>query len=317
MPQEGTIYRILVASPSDCVHERKACPEIIYSWNAANSLRSSSILEPVLWETHATPELGDRPQAVINKQLVENCDLLVGIFWTRLGTSTGVAESGTAEEIEEFRKAGKPVLLYFSSAPVVPDSIDSEQYKALIEYKKRLQGEGIVFSYDSVGGFRQLFQRHLSSVIGNLQQNHSPSNEVKSNVSDSETDQVEAVKMYKSQIESFLRRLEAEWVAERDSEPHNINDARYILDGACSQLLDFKAQITHDHDSGLSNKLQEAIKRLKILRKHQLYMDGGASYRAFWEEGNAIIALIEDIPRILDIALELPVPEETLKTKNG
>lgn len=168
MSQQGLILRVLVASPSDCIHERKVIPEIIYSWNAANSLRNAAILEPVLWETHATPAMGDRPQALINKQLVKQCDLLVGVFWTRLGTDTGVAGSGTAEEIEEFRKDGKPVLLYFSSVPVIPESIDHDQYQKLVAYKKTLLDQGIVFSYDSVGAFRELLQRHLASTVGDL-----------------------------------------------------------------------------------------------------------------------------------------------------
>ena len=165
MPQIGLIYRILVASPSDCIHERKAIPEVIYSWNAMNSFQRSAILEPVLWETHAIPELGDRPQAIINKQLVEKCDILVGTFWTRLGTHTGKATSGTVEEIEEFRKAGKPVLLYFSSVPVVPESIDRKQYKALSNYKKQLEKEGIIFKYDSMTDLQEQFQMHLSEVV--------------------------------------------------------------------------------------------------------------------------------------------------------
>jgi len=165
MPQKGFIYRILVASPSDCIQERKVIPEVIYSWNAVNSFQRAAILEPVLWETHAIPELGDRPQAIINKQLVEKCDILVGTFWTRLGTHTGKATSGTVEEIEEFRKAGKPVLLYFSSVPVVPESIERKQYKALSNYKKQLEKERVIFKYDSLVDLREQFQRHLSEVI--------------------------------------------------------------------------------------------------------------------------------------------------------
>jgi hypothetical protein len=138
MPQKAIIYRILVASPSDCVHERRLVPDVIHAWNAAHSLASGAILEPVLWETHAVPESGDRPQGLINKQLVDNCDILIGTFWTRLGTSTGKAESGTAEEIEEFRRDGKRVLLYFSSAPVAPESLDAGQYAALAAYRDRL-----------------------------------------------------------------------------------------------------------------------------------------------------------------------------------
>lgn len=125
MPYQATVYRILIASPSDVTSERKAIPDVIGAWNATHSEDYSVVLLPVMWETHSTPEMGDRPQAILNKQLVASCDLLVGAFWTRIGTHTGVSESGTIEEIEEIRKAGKPVLLYFSSQPVVLDLIQA------------------------------------------------------------------------------------------------------------------------------------------------------------------------------------------------
>ena len=302
MPQQGLIFRVLVASPSDCIQERKAIPEIIYSWNAANSLRNAAILEPVLWETHATPAMGDRPQALINKQLVRQCDLLVGVFWTRLGTDTGVAESGTVEEIEEFRKDGKPVLLYFSSVPVIPESIDHEQYQKLVAYKKTLQDQGIVFSYDSVGAFRELLQRHLASTIGDLLAVHgkSPSD---SSSTPEVSDEIKAIKMFKSQFESFLRRFEADWAAERDTEPHGIDDGKYILRDASSEVLSFKSQIVKDDGQGLTDILQDALKRLKELGRHELYMDGGVSYREFWEKGNEVLENLKKIPVILEETL--------------
>jgi hypothetical protein len=74
MPQKGTIYRILIASPSDCVKERSSIPEIIYSWNSVHSFHTGIILEPVMWETHVIPELGNRPQEIINNQIVDSCD---------------------------------------------------------------------------------------------------------------------------------------------------------------------------------------------------------------------------------------------------
>lgn len=95
MSYQATVYRIFIASPSDVVEEREVIPKVIHSWNAANSLYHKVMLEPVKSETHATPEMGDRAQAIINKQLVEKCDILIGVFRTRLGTPTGEAESGT------------------------------------------------------------------------------------------------------------------------------------------------------------------------------------------------------------------------------
>ena len=42
------------------------------------------------------------------------------MFWTKLGTPTGVADSGTVEEIDQFVEANKPAMLYFSSRPAGP-----------------------------------------------------------------------------------------------------------------------------------------------------------------------------------------------------
>jgi hypothetical protein len=75
--------------------------------------------------------------------------VLIGVFWTRLGTPTGEADSGTVEEIERFIGANKPVLLYFSNQPVVPDSVDPIEYGRLLEFKKSLEKRGLYDSYES------------------------------------------------------------------------------------------------------------------------------------------------------------------------
>lgn len=120
---------------------------------------------PIGWETHSTPTMGDRPQAIINKQVLEGCDLLVGMFWTRIGTATGKAASGTIEEIEEHLAAGKPAMLYFSSAPVVPDSLDPDQYAALRKFKESLRDKGLYQSYDSAEDFRTKLSTQLTRKV--------------------------------------------------------------------------------------------------------------------------------------------------------
>ncbi|MGJ3660850.1 hypothetical protein ACR8KK_02545, partial [Shigella boydii] len=47
-----------------------------------NSARSKVMLTPIGWETHTSPELGVRPQELINQRLLVDCDLLIGVFWT-------------------------------------------------------------------------------------------------------------------------------------------------------------------------------------------------------------------------------------------
>ena len=138
MPYQATIYRVMIASPSDVAEERQIIREVVNEWNAVHSSTRSIALLPVGWETHSATEMGGRAQSVINRRILDNCDLLVGAFWTRIGTPTGQSVSGTVEEIERHVGQGKPVMLYFSSVPVIPESIIREQY--LLSPKKRNYG---------------------------------------------------------------------------------------------------------------------------------------------------------------------------------
>lgn len=166
MPSQVTKYKIVISSPSDIVEELDAVSEIIENWNITNSDDYGAMLEPVSWKTHATSEIGDRPQAIINKQLeLKDCDILIAIFWTKLGTPTGEAESGTIEEIEEFRKADKPVSIYFSSIPVSPKKIDIEQYKKLSEIIEKYKHAGLVIDYNSIEQFRSKLPMDISRKI--------------------------------------------------------------------------------------------------------------------------------------------------------
>ena len=116
---------------------------------------------PAGWETHAAPSMGDRPQEIINKQVLDNCDLLIGAFWTRIGTPTGKSVSGTVEEIEKHISAGKPAMLYFSSAPVRHESVDQSQYEKLNKFKKKCQKSGLIVTYDNLSEFKERLYRQL------------------------------------------------------------------------------------------------------------------------------------------------------------
>lgn len=168
MPFEAKAYRVLIASPGDVGDERLVIPEVINEWNAVSAFRAKSILMPVRWETHTYPAMGDRPQAIINEQIVKDCDLLVGIFWTRIGTQTGVSVSGTAEEIEQFVAQNKPVMLYFSQSPVDPEKLDIEQFKVMREFRDKMRRNGLTESYSGTSDFRQKFVRQLSFNVDNL-----------------------------------------------------------------------------------------------------------------------------------------------------
>jgi hypothetical protein len=181
MPFTATVLKIMIASPSDVSNERKIIHDVIHEWNAVNSLDRKVILQPVGWDTHATPQMGDRPQAIINKQVLNGCDLLIAVFWTRIGTSTKFAASGTVEEIEEHLKANGEALIYFSSAPVRLDSVEQDQYDALQAFKRVVSERGLIQQYEDLNSFKSLVSRQLAqTVIRMLSELNIPSMQVNS-----------------------------------------------------------------------------------------------------------------------------------------
>jgi hypothetical protein len=161
MAFSAQVCKVMIASPSDVIEERRIVREILHSWNDVNSAFRKLVLLPIGWETNTTPEMGDHPQEIINRQILKDADILIGIFWTRLGTSTREYKSGTVEEIEKHVKAGKAAKLYFSTAPVHPDSVDHEQYEALKEFKAKCRDLGLLETFTDVADFRAKFSRHL------------------------------------------------------------------------------------------------------------------------------------------------------------
>jgi hypothetical protein len=165
MSYTATVFKVMIASPSDVSAERAIVRELLSEWNVVHSDKARTVLLPIGWETHSVPEMGDRPQAIINKQILNDCDLLVGVFWTRIGTATGQFASGTVEEIEEHIKAGRPAMLYFSAVPVVPDSIEQTQYQQLQAFRKSCQSRGLYESYSDLNDFRAKLYRHLQLTL--------------------------------------------------------------------------------------------------------------------------------------------------------
>jgi hypothetical protein len=162
---KARVFEVLIASPSDVASERRIIRDVVSEWNAVNAKDRHIVLMAIGWETHATPEMGDRPQAVINKQLLKDADLLIAAFWTRIGSPTGVAASGTVEEIEEHIRAGRPAMIYFSAAPVRMDSTDQEQYSALKAFKQSLRERGLIEEYEDLSEFRAKLTRQLAQKM--------------------------------------------------------------------------------------------------------------------------------------------------------
>jgi Domain of unknown function (DUF4062) len=168
MPLDVKAYRVLIASPGDVAKERNIIREQIAQWNAMHTQDMRIVLLPIGWETDSTPSLEDRGQAIINRQLVDSCDLLIGVFWTRIGTPTSEAESGTVEEIERAHNQGIHCIIYFSDQGTKPSQIDQKQYQSLQAYRKDLQGKGLTDGYSELEEFKGKVFRHITSAVSKI-----------------------------------------------------------------------------------------------------------------------------------------------------
>lgn len=167
MPTQATVYRVMIASPSDLAEERRSATDAVVEWNALHA-DDGIVLLPVKWETHALPTAGVRPQAAVNDQLTDRCDILVGMFWTKLGTDTGVAVSGTVEKIDRFVAAGKPAMLYFSSRSTAKAKLDPKQSAKLKRFKTKTYKDALVGSFAGPAALKTVLLRDLTRQVRKL-----------------------------------------------------------------------------------------------------------------------------------------------------
>jgi adenylate kinase family enzyme len=173
--------RLVVASPGDVQREREAVPRVVAEVNRGIARQLGHHIEVLSWETEAVPgvdgeEAGPQPQ--IDSALnIEDCDILVGIFWKRFGTPTGQVASGTEHEIraayEASRRRGfhqgssRPhIMLYFSKRRYSPESPDElQQALRVLEFRQITAEWGLWWRYNGPSDFERLFRGHLTQWL--------------------------------------------------------------------------------------------------------------------------------------------------------
>ncbi|MDC7231871.1 MAG: DUF4062 domain-containing protein [Spirochaetales bacterium] len=161
----ANVYKVFIASPTDVADERDSILKILNDWNVINGEEKNKILQTMRWEQDTYPSMAHASQENINKQILETSDLVIGIFWTRIGTPTKEYESGSVEEIKKHISNGKPAMLYFSNTPVSPHEIEPDQYQKLTLFKEWCKNHSLFEEYNSIDDFKEKLSRQLSLLI--------------------------------------------------------------------------------------------------------------------------------------------------------
>jgi hypothetical protein len=150
MSFQGTVLQCLISSPSDVPLDDLATVRLeINRWNATYGRAFGTAIMPISWGTNAAAEFGQPPQDILNRQIVDQCDMCIAIFAARLGTPTKNAVSGTAEEIERLLATGKYVAVLRSERGVKPSKTDPDQLKELEQYLSKISENGLVMTYST------------------------------------------------------------------------------------------------------------------------------------------------------------------------
>lgn len=92
-----------------------------------------------------------RVQDRINRHLLSNCDIFIGILWTRFGSPPGINQedksysSGTEEEFYEAKKSNKQIWIFFYDGMIKPSLIDISQLEKVRKFRDILKKEQIEF----------------------------------------------------------------------------------------------------------------------------------------------------------------------------
>jgi nucleoside 2-deoxyribosyltransferase len=170
MPQVGvTVYSLLVSCPGDVANLLPHIDKVVNSFNETIGQVNNVRVEVKHWSRSGYPDTGAEPQALLNKQFIDDCDFCVALLGTRFGTPTENYDSGTEEEIESMISSGKHVLLYFVERSIDPSKIDLKQYQKVKDYKNKFEQErkGSYWIVKSGSEFERLFTNHLSMVMLN------------------------------------------------------------------------------------------------------------------------------------------------------
>jgi len=290
MTFQATVYRILIASPDDVLAERKIIQEIISSWNRTYFPKMNALLLPIMLDSLLIQEKKDHPKAEVNLQIAKDCDILIGAFWTRIGTVAGFAESRTIEQIKEFQKAGKPVMIYFSSAPVVPGTVDLKQYGLLMRFMDDCLKQGLVERYDSIPDFREKFSRQIANKI--LKTREMPENEPSRDPN--ETAKKESNDTISRKFCDLIGGYKSDWTREKNSKPTNFDDGKQILKDLKREILSLRASLVQIFSKDMIRDIAEIISKIENLQKHRLYLDP-KTIKDFWKMGDEIFASLDSI----------------------
>jgi hypothetical protein len=161
LPYSSTAHRLLISAPGDVPAEDiAAVNRAISRWNVIYGQQFGAVVVPMHWELHAAAVHGERPQASLNTQLVEDADIVIAMFWHRIGSPTGEEPSGTVEEINKAQSNGAYVAILRCDRNI-PRDVDLGQVERLRGFYEEVAPRSLVGRYNDEAELA----RHVDAIL--------------------------------------------------------------------------------------------------------------------------------------------------------
>jgi len=185
-PQRRLFVRslsVFVSSPGDLSDERKLVQDVVGGLSQTPQLSERISLRVLKWEDGVPPEIGEAPQAAVDKYLgyASSADIVVMLVGGRLGTrltgpQTGLpSPSGTEYELENayeaYRRKGSPVLLVYRKDDPAATASAPEEAERVRAFWARFEGPDRHYRgidprrFSSAAVLKDHLSRDLSIVI--------------------------------------------------------------------------------------------------------------------------------------------------------
>lgn len=296
MAKTEIVLQVFVASPGDVKEERIVLEGVIKELNITWSDTFSIRLDLIKWETHTSPGVGEDAQDVINAQIQEPYDIFIAIFWSRIGTPTERAQSGTVEEFnrayEQFKDDPESIeiMVYFKETPIKPSKIDHDQMKEVAGFKSRMARLGLYWEFDSSDSFKELVRGHLNQKIKKWVKRY-----YGNSIQQSETQPKGEGKLWAA--DELIEEEEESLIEKIENSAHLIERATFTLNHIARGVTDLFKRLNKRNANG---------------KKQKKAMDMTMSEREMVRTVTNAAYFLTDFEKRVN--LEIPIFEESVKT---
>src|SRR3972149_7473233 len=170
MPYTKEHILVFLAYISDVEAEANVAKVIAENINLSHG-RLGTELDLRTWKD-VPAEFGN-PQERINRTLVNECDVFVGLIWKKWGTPTGQNDCGFKEEFgiaeKRYNETGQPTILLY--AKTVNDqeirNDEKEGFKKVKEFKDEIvsKHKGFLVPFTTIDEWKEIIRERLTRYV--------------------------------------------------------------------------------------------------------------------------------------------------------